>query len=50
MKKKLFGGVEAILFKGKRLKYLAVDKIENLGSIISDAFGGGGNWLKSEAL
>jgi len=50
MKKKLFRDAEAVLFKGKRLKYLAVDKIENLDSIISDAFGGGGNWLKSEAL
>ena len=47
MKNNLFGGANAVLYKGKRLKHLKIETIDNLGSVISDAFGGGGNWLKS---
>lgn len=50
MRYKIFSGAAAVIYKPKRLKYLSVDKIENLGSIVGDALGGGGSWLPTQAL
>jgi hypothetical protein len=39
-----------VLYKPKRLKFRKIDSLENLESVISDSLGGGGTWLKADAL
>ena len=45
-----FDGAIAVIYKSKRLKYRKIDSFENLDSVVSDALGGGGKWLKADPL
>ena len=45
-----FDGAIAVVYKSKRLKYRKINSLENLDSVVSDALGGGGKWLKADPL